>query len=58
MFRNDLPQIVSFSFGITGVGDGVLVDDLKWGVVAVPEPSTTALLGLSAITLLMRRRRS
>jgi hypothetical protein len=59
VFRNDGPnQIESFVFSQTGETDGLLVDDLQWGsVTPVPEPSSTALLGLGGLALILRRRR-
>lgn len=41
-----------------GSGSGVTIDNLLLQTASVPEPSSAALLGLGAVTLLMRRKRS
>ncbi|MCP5535210.1 MAG: PEP-CTERM sorting domain-containing protein [Akkermansiaceae bacterium] len=51
-------SITSVSFtkssGLSGYGGG---DDIAFATVAVPEPSSTALLGLGGLALILRRRK-
>ena len=61
----DLTQ-TNFSFDSSGFSNGPAWDwqivlsgsDLVLEAYAVPEPSSTALLGLGSLALLMRRKRS
>lgn len=57
--------VTGANFGVTGLGAG-LQADFQWNdsteaielhVTAVPEPTTTSLLGLGALTLFVRRKR-
>ena len=49
-------QLLGVSFGTTG-GVQNEWDNLRLTAVAVPEPSTTALLGLGGLALILRRRK-
>ena len=49
-------QLLGVSFGTTG-GVQNEWDNLRLTAVAVPEPTTTALLGLGGLALILRRRR-
>ena len=41
----------------TGTGSGVAIDNVSLEVIAVPEPSSAALLGLGGLALILRRRK-
>jgi len=47
---------VTFGAG-SGASTAFAIDGITVGVVAVPEPSSTALLGLGGLALILRRRR-
>ena len=54
---NDLAFTSSFTAQIDDNADAVVIQGFEFDVVAVPEPSSTALLGLGALGFILRRRR-
>lgn len=47
----------SFKISYGGVGNDTYADNISYSVTAVPEPSSTTLLGLGALALILRRRK-
>jgi len=45
------------NLNITATGNGTAIDNVSLEVNVVPEPSTTALLGLGGLALILRRRK-
>ena len=52
----DVGRLQVFTTGTAGGAKGVWLDDVS--LTAVPEPSSTALLGLGGLALIMRRRKA
>ncbi|MFD2160644.1 PEP-CTERM sorting domain-containing protein [Rubritalea tangerina] len=52
----DTLQVVYRGLNVNSTARDFSIDNVGLSVVAVPEPTTTALLGLGGVALLMRRR--
>lgn len=51
------PFTATQSFEVSAPSDPTRVDGLTFSITAVPEPSSTALLGLGGLALILRRRK-
>ena len=57
VLRGDVMWILRMCCWIARILNSITIGGVTFDSVAVPEPSTTALLGLGGLALIMRRRK-